>query len=319
MKKFLIFSSTFLAVFLLIVGGLSIGVAMAERRAYEYEILMSAGKSVVALGDSQMQNAFNDDDWHELFNYNLPSSWPSQRMALFVDILNKNPNRVEYLILDLAPYQYYTYTGEVADGRAGNYFLLYFWHRNDSLCESEPAFVPRTLDFVKRCLLKRVSRLFKYKNLVKKGKYRSYTDGRGKPLEKSSFNPANEAMYQKSVRLAKERVDTFNKMTDINGKMWRNTVRLIDYALAQNIKVVLITTPVHVRERGGYDHQKEATFFNRVSALAEEKNIPYINCYNWEFPDLAWYDANHLNSTGAKVFTARFKEAFDKIYRDGGH
>ncbi len=313
MKKFLVYSSTFLALFLFVVGSLSVGVLMAERRAYEHEIVMPEGKNVVALGDSQMQNAFNDEYWHELFNYNLPSSWASQRMALFIDILSKNPNQIKYLILDLVPYQYYTKTGEVADGRAGNYFLLYFWHRNDPLCEPEPSFVSRTLDFVKRRLLKRVSRLFKYKNLVKKGKYRSYTDGRGKPLSKSSFDPNDEIMYEKSVRLTKERVDNFNNMTDISEKMWRNTVRLIDYALAQGIKVVLITTPVHIRERGCHDTQKEVVFFDRVKGLAYEKNVPYINCYDWEFPDLEWYDANHLNKAGSKAFTYRFKEVFEGI------
>ena len=58
-----------------------------------------------------------------------------------------------------------------------------------------------------------------------------------------------------------------------------------------------------------------SAFERRLEAFAARHNCRYLNFLREPFPDAAWMDANHLNATGAKLFTKRLAEHLGGAYR----
>ncbi len=315
MKKFLIKTSLFLLTFVVVMGSLAYAVFVVERVSYERVLKMPTDKSMLVVGDSQtvcMDTRCMDG----LFNYSLQALRPLQRWAMVNDLLRVNPNQIKTLIIDVSPYQYYT-QGNHVEGRACYYSLLYFWHYDDPDCRAEVLNLERTFYFFKTSIFRKIPRLFKLKYLTE-GKYRSYmvhpTPGGGSP--KSSFDPSDAAAYELSMRYLAERIEKYNQSGEMNEKMFRNTIKLIDDAQARGIRVVLTTTPINYREREAHNPKKDVAFFERVTRLAHEKGVQYINAFAWDFPDEQWGDANHLNAKGAKVFATKLNTVIHQFDED---
>ena len=49
-------------------------------------------------------------------------------------------------------------------------------------------------------------------------------------------------------------------------------------------------------------------FERRLAAFAARHNCRYLDFLREPLPDAAWMDPNHLNATGAKLFTKRLAD-----------
>ena len=49
-----------------------------------------------------------------------------------------------------------------------------------------------------------------------------------------------------------------------------------------------------------------------MSAWTAERSIRYLNFLKERFPDDCWYDGNHLNDRGARLFTPMLFDAVRK-------
>ncbi len=192
-------------------------------------------------GDSQTAYSLNPEYWNDLFNYGLQGVVPWQRLLVVSDLIRVNKDKIKYLILDVVPYQ----MCQPPDPSANRYFLLRIWHRDNPLYRKEPNFIVDGIDFFCRTGFKKLSRCLKWEN-IKIGKYRSCTCGRFIPVFVRYYDPENPPRADIPSKGPDERIAKFNAAVGFNEKDFRDTERLIDYAQAHGIKVVLTTTPLYV-------------------------------------------------------------------------
>ncbi len=283
-------------------------IALIEKNAYNRELEMPDDKDIVVCGDSQTAYSLNPEYWEGLFNYGLQGLLPWQRYLVVSDILHKNPNKVKYLILDAVPYQ----MCQPPDPSSNLYYLLRLWHWQDSICNRESDWITKGLDFYRRYGFKKLSRALKWKNL-RSNRYKSCLRGSFIRVHVCHFDPKDPMQVRRMKRNIDSRISKFNEAKSFNERDFMDLERLVDYAQRGGVRVVLTTTPLHPLQRLAQDSVKTAEFFKRIQGLVERKGIPYINCYDWEFPDDEWANVNHLNLKGSKPFTLRFKDEFEKI------
>ena len=74
----------------------------------------------------------------------------------------------------------------------------------------------------------------------------------------------------------------------------------------------LITTPFHPSLRAAIKSEKIADFRQKVRAFAHEMGCQYKDFLDFTVADSGWRDGNHLNKTGAVLFTDACRKAIEQ-------
>ena len=145
-------------------------------------------------------------------------------------------------------------------------------------------------------------------------RYRHFSRAlRGKLKFKSSlgggFEPQRECLkrvdperYKGSMKIKTASVaalDRFNRASPL----FTEVDRILAFARANGLKVVLMTTPWNEDQRAEVGEKALAPFTATVRAYAEEKDLEYLDFLRRPFPEESWFDGVHLNAKGAGEFT----------------
>ncbi|MEP5253979.1 MAG: hypothetical protein ABJQ39_02890 [Winogradskyella arenosi] len=79
---------------------------------------------------------------------------------------------------------------------------------------------------------------------------------------------------------------------------------IINKANTENIKVILVTPPMHEEYRALVDKRYSDKLFNTLKVIENMDGVEYLNFYSdMAFDDSMYKDADHLNLKGASIFT----------------
>lgn len=284
-------------------------VAIAEYRSHLSCFNEIDDKTVVVCCDSQTETSLNPEYFPELFNFSL-SSAPVEEYVIKVDDVLRNANDIELVIFDISPMKAccrgLTAANLVAHDSAKcycEYFLLHPF-KYPTLCMAAAHCF--TTQIVKDKWLD--IRHFYFR---RKKKYSGYVGGGFRELDSAAFVDSRT----KALELASKKASETESGAFLCDDIFRvDIAHMIKQVKGHGKEFVFITIPLHQVLRDKIGQRKMDAFRLAMRDYCSEVGCEWIDYSELQFPDECWYDANHLNSKGAKIFTIMLR---DELKRRG--
>lgn len=128
-----------------------------------------------------------------------------------------------------------------------------------------------------------------------------------KPLGNGNYNGffSLDKHYDKALLIEKMKKNPKGLLGSIDPNVYKDFIAFIDLCHKENIKLILVWCPVLTEVQNLYANQD--SIINRYSQTAKSKKIIFLN-YNHDKicnDTSMFYDYNHLNTNGVKVFNAK--------------
>ncbi|MCQ2391924.1 MAG: esterase-like activity of phytase family protein [Kiritimatiellae bacterium] len=314
MKKFLLRLFLFFWVPVLLAIVWTVFVVVCDCRSYRAALEVPDGAAVVVCGDSQTKDSLDPALFPGFFNFSTAATTCDQDLLRLGDLLSANKGRIKYVLLDVSPLKIgYTPDRPVSELNAARvHLLLHVYH----LWENRRPFGS-------------VGEL--YRDVVFTRKYNEFRKSmlRGKPWRSSmagGFDPDKTAGFLNPKFRAKAESDVKEKAARVNGREpLEMDAHLLDI-LAESVALVrakgaypIVTTmPLAPPLRKALDPAKKAAFTTAVRETAVRLEVPYLDYLDLDLPLDCWHDGNHLNRSGATVFTPRFVADFRRTVKAMG-
>lgn len=307
MKHFLK-SSTFFLLPCVIVAAVLVGGAFSvENGLYLKKIRLPPAVRFVAIGDSQSGCGIDPEVWPEAANQCATGLSLDQYLYKVRDVVQVNSGTGFTLLIDVNPRRLATQLDPLSTGDyESKYAVLNYRHvsrSRRSIGEPVKLFRDRLL---KSAFHHSTGRRFKKK------KNRENLDA-DKPW--GGFARRNEARYVTDPADAKKDTEEYlSIVVDIcsgEDPFSRNLGLLdeiVDVARSSGHDIVLVTTPWHKSLLEQFPPELAEQFVKTVGTFALERNVRWVNAWNWTDGDAGFLNQNHLNATGAAAFTAYLRE-----------
>jgi hypothetical protein len=287
MRKFIIKSACFISAF----GILLILVLLANKNFASIKI--DKNKSIIVLGNSHSECAFNDSIIYNAINFSQSGEANFYTYFKLKKIIELN-SRIDTIFIQFSNNQVdESMNGWIWDNMHMSYNLPKYALFMDR--EGLKLLYEKNPDSFKKCIfpilknnIRMIFKGFNYNNEI--GSYRHLVRNKTDSL---LTNIPNDLPAEKSANLSYVNIDYIS--------------RSIDYCKQKNIKVFLVRTPVHEKSQS---HKNEFLF----------QKILKTNFYETEFLDFSKYpiansefaDLEHLNYKGANNFSAWFAHLVQK-------
>jgi len=303
MKRFILRSSLFIGIVALVFGTICGLELRYEFRAYREELKASAGASILVNNDSQLEMSVDPAVEPAFFNFCASGRTMDQSYLAMLDILAANPGRFKIVLIDISPSAAVDrFDQAIADmGYAAQYYLLHWMHPRENRRD-----MTGQLGVFRDNMVGRRWRLF-WRALRGKGEFTSSIGGRYKPARMALA----VALPEDFRGQLKARAYTVNSVPTLtaDAPIFTYADDIVRLARERGAEPVIVTTPWHRELMKACDADKMAAFERTVADYAQRRGCRYVNFLRTEFPDDCWYDAQHLNDKGARLFTPMLKSA----------
>lgn len=314
MREFLGRLLLFLLGPILLGAGWTVFVVYKDLTSYRSALLAPDDTVVAVCGDSQTKDALDPALFPHFFNFSTAATTCDQDILRLGDLLAMNPGRFKYILLDVSPLKIgYTSERPISELNAARvHLLLHIYH----LWENRRPFGS-------------VGEL--YRDVIFTRKYNEFRKSilRGKPWRSSMagrFDPDKTAGFLNPNFKAKAEADLAEKAARVNGRALSDLDLPVFDILAESVALVraagacpvVTTMPLSEPLRKALDPEKKAAFTMAVRETAKRLSVPYLDSLDSDLPLECWHDGNHLNRTGAAVFTPRFLKDFQNMVIESG-
>lgn len=314
MKKFLLRLVLFFWVPVLLAIAWTVFVVAYDCRSYRSALVAPEQTMVAVCGDSQTKDSLDPALFPGFFNFSTAATTCDQDLLRLEDLLSANKGRLRYVLLDVSPLKIaYSPERPISELNAARVHLLlhvyHFWENRRPFGS--------------------VGEL--YRDVIFTRKYNEFRKSilRGKPWRSSmagAFDPDKAAGFLDPKFKAKAESDVEEKAERINKREPLEMDAYLLDILAESVALVrakgaypIVTTmPLAEPLRKVIDPVKKAAFTAAVRETAVRLGVPYLDYLDMELPLECWHDGNHLNRTGAAVFTPRFVEDFKQVAMKAG-
>ena len=305
MRRFVLRLSCFTVLVVAIIGGASVAEILAEVLAYRKEVAAPDGASVLVCNDSQLQRSVDPSICPQFFNFCASGRMLDQAYLTMLDVLDApaNRGRIRQVVFDVSPESLVWRVG-LSIGELGypaQYYQIYFRHPKEA---REFRGFDGWLRVVRDNLVGDRFRLA-WKAIRGRKPFRSSLAG--------GFNYSSEVGMERPERFARsveakvQRTLGYEKVRE-GDFAYRVLGKVVAAAKARGVELVFVTTPWHEDLIRACGDEAMTAFERRLAAFAARHNCRYLDFLREPFPDAAWMDANHLNATGAKLFTKRLAD-----------
>ena len=305
MKRFVLNLVGFAALVVAVIGSVSIAEIVAEISAYRKEMVAPDGATVLVCNDSQLQRSVDPSVCPQFFNFCSSGRTLDQAYLTMLDVLDSpaNKGRIRQVAFDVSPESLVWLAGRpVGDlDFSGRYYLVHLMH-------PKATHEFRSFDGWLRVIRN---------NLVGERSRLAWKAIRGRKQFKSSlaggFNYSSEVGMERPERFARsveakaQRTLGYEKVRE-GDFAYRILEKVVAAAKVRGVELVFVTTPWHEDLIRACGDEAMTAFERRLAAFAARHNCRYLDFLREPFPDAAWMDANHLNATGAKLFTKRLAD-----------
>ena len=306
--KFIARAALFLSIPVSLTAAWTLTVVWIDRRSYEAALALPDGCDVAVCSDSQTSFGLDPKFMPRLYNFSAPAAQPDQNLLRLQDLMDRNGGMLKYVLLDVTPVhvQFDEREHPLSDaGSARVHALLHLYHWRDTL----RPFGSVALLFRDVVLDRKFNEL--RKALKKRRPYASSLAGGFCGVKAAGFieqeQDAKEDLEEKAARInGRERWSGESRIADI----MRESVKHIRAAGAEP---VFITSPFSPPLLAKLDREKMNALTNGIAALATECDARYLNYLDFNIPLEGWRDANHLNITGAELFTRQVSKDMERI------
>lgn len=304
MRKFVIKAALFAALVVGVIGGVCALEICAEIRAYHSELVAPPGASILVCGDSQLGDAVDPQVCPAFFNFSAHGRTLDQGFMVMKDLLRANKGRVDAVVVDVSPSAATWPLDRPIDKMAfsGNYWLLHYLHFRENTRDMGAGFrVARDCIVGRR--LRHFWRALRGKTVFQSSLYGSFTPEEGvlKVEEPEKYDgllcrKAGEARGSGGI--------------DGGSPMFVPLAMMARLASEEGVELVIVTSPWSRELIDLCGDDELDGFVSALSAWTAERRIRYLNFLKERFPDDCWYDGNHLNERGARLFTHMLFDAF---------
>lgn len=309
MKTFLRNSVKFLLPYCAALLAVATWALFTETRFYYSHIRVSEDIRYVVVGDSQCEKAIDPACFPRLANHSLAGLSLDQSLYKVRDLLSVNADRDFTIILDVSPRRMLR-CGQplVTSDFESRYALLNFMHI-----------------FGSRRKIGEPVKLFR--DRIVKLAFRHQTQGRfGKKRKRppknfwGGFQPRSEKrLLTNPDGTAEEARDYISEAlmeaASSTGAVAHNMAildEIITTVKANGKEIILLTTPWHGSLVDGLSQKLITPFLSKMQKLADRHCIKWLNTIEWNTPDDGWLDQNHLNASGAILYTTYLHERISK-------
>ena len=98
-----------------------------------------------------------------------------------------------------------------------------------------------------------------------------------------------------------------------NEEVERDFDRFLDHLKEQNVKVVFVCAPIYIGLTDKVDNLPE--FYETFQSYSDKYQIPILDYkyYYLSYDTAYFYNATHLNKTGAELFTIKLCHGLDSL------
>ena len=306
MKKFIIRSLLFAALVFGVIGGLCALEISAEIRAYRRELVAPPGASLAVCSDSQLGDSVDPEVCPAFFNFSAHGRTLDQGLMVMGDLLRANSGRFRVVVVDVSPSAAVWPLDLPIDKMlfSGNYWLLHYLHFRENTRDMGAGF-----RVARDCLVGR--RLRHFWRAVR-GKVVFHSSLRGMFTPQEGVLKADEPEQYAGLLRTKAGEARGSGDIDFGSPVFVPLAKMAELAQEHGVELVLVTAPW---SRDLIDLCGEAEL-DRCTAVvarwASARNVRYLNFLKEPFPDDCWYDGNHLNDKGARLFTPMLFDAVRK-------
>ena len=289
-------------------------VVAMDRRSYVRALPLAEGETMVVCGDSQTKDALDPVRIPGLRNFSTAATTCDQDAMRLADVLDANPGKIRCVLLDVSPLKVNSSLARpVSELNASRvHALLHVYHFRDNR---------RPFGSV----------LALWRDVIFTRKFNEFRKSvlRGRPWKSSlvgGFDPARQKGFldKKTAKRAYE--DGKGKAARVNGcppatpglLLFRVLEEQVARVRASGAEPVITTMPLSAPLREAIDPVRRAAFTREVQALARRLGVIYLDYLDLDLPLECWHDCNHLNCTGAEMFSERFARDLRKFYFYGG-
>ena len=280
-----------------------------EIRLYYSKIRVSADIRYIVVGDSQSEMAIAPAYFPCLANHSIAGLSLDQSLYKIRDLLSTNADRDFTIILDVSPRR--MLHGDqplAASDFESRYALLNFIHFFSSRRKiGEPIIILRDR-IVKSAFNHLTHRKFtKKRNKLSKNPWGGFQARSEKRWLSNPEETANEARQYISESL-KEAASS----TETVAHNMAILEEIITTVKANGKEIILLTTPWHGSLLDGLSQKLITPFSANMQMLADQHGLKWLNTIEWHTPDEGWLNQNHLNASGAILYTTDLREQIVK-------
>lgn len=303
MKRFIIRASIFIGTVLLVFGSICGVELVYELNAYRREIKAPPSAHILVCNDSQLEMSVNPAVDDAFFNFSASGRTMDQAYLAMLDIFAANPGQFKTVVIDFSPSAAADkFDQAIPDmGYAAQYYLLHWLHPKENRRD-----MTGQIAVFRDNMVGRRWRLFS-RSLRGKAEFTSSICGRFKPADVALavFRPDDFSGQWKARANGVNMADSVTP----DSPVFTYAEDIIRLVRANGAEPVVMTTPWHSALLKAVKPEKLASFESAVAGFAKKHGCKYVNLLRAEFPDKCWYDAQHLNEKGAKLFTPMLRNA----------
>ena len=306
MKKFIIRSFLFAALVVGVMGGLCALEIFAEIRAYRRELVAPPGAHIAVCSDSQLGDSVDPEVCPAFFNFSAHGRTLDQGLMVMGDLLRANKGSVDVVVVDVSPSAAVWPLDLPIDRMlfSGNYWLLHYLHFRENTRDMGAGF-----RVARDCLVGRRLRHF-WRAVRGKTDFHSSLQGKFTP-QQGVLRVEKPEKYAGLLRTKSGEARGSGDI-DVGSPVFVPLAKMASLAQEQGVELVLVTAPWS-RELIDICGEAELDRCTAVVARwASERNVRYLNFLKQPLPDDCWYDCNHLNDRGARLFTPMLFDAVRK-------
>ena len=277
-------------------------VVVMDRRSYVRALPLAEGETVVVCGDSQTKDALDPARIPGLRNFSTAATTCDQDAMRLADVLAANPGKVRRVLLDVSPLKIgYDISRPVSELNAARVHALihaYHFHDNRRLFGS-------VLALWRDVIFTRKFNEFR-KSILRGKRWQSSLVGGFDPAKRSGFlEKKTAALARKDVTAKAARINDRPPVTS-DLPLFGILEEQVALVRAAGAEPVITTMPLSPQLREAIDPVRRAAFTREVRALAHRLGVTYLDYLELDLPLECWHDGNHLNHTGAAIFSDHF-------------
>lgn len=302
MKRFILRSLVFAALLLALVGSVCWAEISAEIKSYRAELKAPEGANALICSASKMEKALDPEHWPGLFNFCASGRMIDQVYFTAEDLFAANPGRFRYFILELSPEVVREDLSLPVDsvGFAAQYYLLYLLHWKERI-RPMTGIVKVARDNLVGRRLREFTRALRGRKRFKGSLASGFT-----PSQKR-YALTDQTWFKARVERLRLECDRGLDVFGPDSPVLSFADRIVDLARANGAEVVVLSGPLHPQLIRACGADRLDRFARTIEGYAARKGCRCLNLIELDLPDDCWFDGNHLNSSGARVFTERVR------------
>ena len=305
MKTFLRNSIKFLLPYGAVLLAVVTWALFTEIRLYYSKIRVPADIRYIVVGDSQSEMAIDPDYFPGLANHSIAALSLDQSLYKIRDLLSTNADRDFTIILDVSPRRMLRggqpLTTSDFESRYAVLNFIHFFSSRRKIGEPIKLLRDRIVKFAFGHLMHREST--KKRKKPSKNPWGAFQARSEKRWLSNPDETANEVRHYISEALmeaASSKEIVAHNMSILD--------EIITTVKANGKEIILLTTPWHGSLLDGLSQKLITPFLANMQMLADRHCIKWLNTIEWNTPDDGWLNSNHLNASGAVLYTTYLRE-----------